>query len=31
MAQAVLGNAIEIERSLALGEYGVDVAEHFLQ
>jgi hypothetical protein len=31
MTQGQTGRAIEIERSLALGEYGVDVAEHFLQ
>jgi HD-GYP domain-containing protein (c-di-GMP phosphodiesterase class II) len=31
MAQGEVEHAIEIERSLALGEYGVDVAEHFLQ
>ena len=31
MAQGQVKHAIEIERSLALGEYGVDVAEHFLQ
>ena len=31
MTQAEPGKAIEIERSLALGEFGVDLAEHFLQ
>ena len=31
MAQGQTGRAIEIERSLALGEYGIDVAAYFLQ
>ena len=31
MAQGQVRHAVEIERSLAFGDYGVDVAEHFLQ
>jgi putative nucleotidyltransferase with HDIG domain len=31
MAQGEVKNAIDIERSLASGEFGIDVAEHFLE
>jgi hypothetical protein len=31
MSQADVKDPIEIGRSLALGEYGIDVAEHFLR